>query len=218
MRIRKIATTAFHPQINSRVERVNPCLAQLLSLVISERQDDWDEWLPYVVQAYNSSVSVATGLAPNEIHLGRMPRLPMTIIDECVVKGHVDEKQDQLLYLDIVRERQQRAFELVQGNYLIAMSKLQRSNTRLLAILYKLSNFEVGNWVWIYNSQATVGQGVGEDNSPLETQLPLNWTGPYNILAVDQVSDNMVVRSQTRPYIWISPLICREVIKRKGRL
>ena len=121
MRVRKIATTTFHPQINSGVERVNPCLAQLLSLVISEQQDDWDEWLPYVVQAYNNSVSAATGLAPNEIHLGRMPRLPMTIIDECVAKGHVGEKQDQLLYLDIVRERQQRAFELVQENHLKSM-------------------------------------------------------------------------------------------------
>ena len=87
MRIRKIATTAFHPKSNGGVERVNHSLAQIISLIISEQQDDWDEWLPYVVQAYNNSVTVATGLAPNEIHLGRMPRLPMTIIDECVVKG-----------------------------------------------------------------------------------------------------------------------------------
>ena len=87
-RIRKIATTAFHPKSNGGVERVNHSPAQMLSLVISEQQDDWDDWLPYVVQAYNNSVSAATGLAaPNEIHLGRMPRLPMAVIDECVVKG-----------------------------------------------------------------------------------------------------------------------------------
>ena len=123
----------------------------------NKKLDDWDEWLPYVVQAYNNSVRAATGLAPNEILLGRMPRLPMTIIDECVVKGHTSEKQDQLLYLDIVRERQQRAFELVQGSHLIAMSKIQRSNTKkLLAILHKLPNFELGNWVCIYNPQATI--------------------------------------------------------------
>ena len=120
----------------------------MLSLVISEQQDGWNEWLPYVVQAYNNSVSVATGLALNEIHLGRIPRLPMSVIDECVVKGHTGKKQDQLLlYLDIVQERQQRAFELVQESHLIAMSKIQRSNTKLLAILHKLPNFEVGNWV-----------------------------------------------------------------------
>ena len=153
MRTRKIATAAFHPKTNGGVERVNHSLAQMLSLVISEQQDDWDKWLPYEGQAYNNSVSTATGLGPNDIHLGRMTRLPITIIDECVVKGHTDEKQDQLLYLDIVRERQQRAFEEVQGSHLITLSKNQRSITKLLAVLHKLPNFEVGNWVWIYNSQ-----------------------------------------------------------------
>ena len=120
----------------------------MLSLVISEQQGDWDEWLPYAMQEYNSSVSAATGLALNDIRLGRMLRLPMTIIDQCAVtvKGHMmDKNQDQLLYLDIVRERQQHAFELVQESHLIAMSKIQRANTKLLAILHKLPNFEVGN-------------------------------------------------------------------------
>ena len=72
----------------------------------------------------------------------------------------------------------------MQESHLIAMSKVQRSNTKLLAILHKLPNFEVGNWVWIYNPQATVGQGVSEDNSHFVTKLSLNWTGPYKNLAV----------------------------------
>ena len=75
------------------------------------------------LQSYSNSVSAATGLAPNEIHLGRMPRLTMTMIDECVVvKGHTGGKQDQLVYLDIVRERQRHAFELVQESHLTAVS------------------------------------------------------------------------------------------------
>ena len=184
MRIRKIAITTFHPKSNGGIERVNHSLAQIISLVTSEQHDDWDEWLPNMVQVYNDSLSAATGLVPNEIHLGCMPRLPMTIIEECVVKGNMGEKQDQLLYLDIVREMQQHSFELVQESHLIAMSKLQRSNTKLLAILHKLPNFEVGSWVWIYNSQATVGQGVGENNSHLMAKLSLNWAGRYKILEV----------------------------------
>ena len=114
-----------------------------------------------------------------------MPRLPMTIIYECGVKGqHVREKQDQLLYLDIVWDSQQRAFELVKESHVIAMSKIQRTNTKLLAILHRLPNFEVGSWARVCNSQATVSQAVGEDNSHLMTKLSLNWTGPNKILAV----------------------------------
>ena len=165
VRIRKIATTAFHPKSNGGVERVNHALAQMISLVISEQQDYWDECLPYVVQVYNNSASAATGLAPNEIHLGHMPRLTMIVSDECVVKGRTEEKQVQLLYLDIVRERQHRAFELVQESHLIAMSKIQRSNTKLLAILHKLPSFEVGNWVWIYNPQAKLDRPLQDSSS-----------------------------------------------------
>ena len=72
----------------------------------------------------------------------------------------------------------------MQESHLIAMSKIQRSNTKLLAILNKLPNFEVGIWVWIYNLQATVSQGVSEHNSHLVAKLSLNWTDPYKILVV----------------------------------
>ena len=43
MRIRKIATTAFYPKSNGGVGGVNHSLAQMLSLVVSEHRDDWDE-------------------------------------------------------------------------------------------------------------------------------------------------------------------------------
>ena len=51
-------------------------MAQLLSMGSNERQDNWDELLPRVESAYNSSVNLSTRLAPNEIHIGRLPRLP----------------------------------------------------------------------------------------------------------------------------------------------
>ena len=80
-KIREIETTMiiFYPKSNGGVERVNHSQAQMLSLVISEQQDEWDEWLPFLVQACNNSVSAASGLAKNEMYLGRMPQLPMTI-------------------------------------------------------------------------------------------------------------------------------------------
>ena len=40
------------------------------------------------VAAHNNSVSRGTGLAPSEVHIGRYPRLPMTILEGRGVKGH----------------------------------------------------------------------------------------------------------------------------------
>ena len=48
------------------MERLNHTIAQMLSMIINERQDDWDLCLPQVQAAYNNSVNLATGLAPNE--------------------------------------------------------------------------------------------------------------------------------------------------------
>ena len=71
--INKVNTSAYHPCTNGGVERVNHVLAQMLSMVGNEQQTDWDVVLPHVSSAYNNSVNAATGLAPNEIHIGRYP-------------------------------------------------------------------------------------------------------------------------------------------------
>ena len=79
--MRKLATSSYHPNGNGGVERVNHTMAQMLAMVVNEQQDDWDLRLPQVEFAYNNSVSAATGLAPNEIHMGRLPRLPLTVFE-----------------------------------------------------------------------------------------------------------------------------------------
>ena len=43
---------------------------------------------------YNNSVNVATGLAPNEVHIGRMPRLPLTVFDRKPPGGHQSFDRD----------------------------------------------------------------------------------------------------------------------------
>ena len=77
----KLATSSYHPNCNGGVERVNRTVAQMLAMVVNERQDNWDLHLTHVEFAYKNSVSAATGLAPNEVHMGRLPRLPQTVFD-----------------------------------------------------------------------------------------------------------------------------------------
>ena len=77
----KLTTSAYHPGGNGGVEGVNHTMAQMLAMVCNEHQNDWDVHLPHVEYAYTNSVSAATGLAPNEVHIGRLPRLPLTVFD-----------------------------------------------------------------------------------------------------------------------------------------
>lgn len=56
--------------------------------------------------ARNTNVSRGAGLSPNEVHIGKYPRIPTTILKGPGVKGHQGLKQDQLDSLELVRARQ----------------------------------------------------------------------------------------------------------------
>ena len=60
----------------------------MLATVVIELQNNWDEQLPHVELAYYNSVSAAAGLAPNEVHMGRLPRLPLASFERTGVAGH----------------------------------------------------------------------------------------------------------------------------------
>ena len=53
----------------------------MFAMVGNKLQNDCDAHLPHVEFAYNNCVSAATGLAPNEVHMNRLPRLPLTVFE-----------------------------------------------------------------------------------------------------------------------------------------
>ena len=95
--VHKLATNSYHPNCNGGVERVNHTMAQMLAMVVNERQDEWDLHLPHAEFACNNPVSAATGLASNEVHMGRLPRLPLTVFDRTGVVGHQSLARDHLV-------------------------------------------------------------------------------------------------------------------------
>lgn len=74
-------------------------------MVVNERQNDWGAHLPHVEFAYNSSISTATGLAPNELYIGRLPRFPLTIFEGPHGGRHQSLYRDQLIHCDLATDR-----------------------------------------------------------------------------------------------------------------
>ena len=60
LRIKLAATTAYHPQGDGQMEWVNQELKQYLRLFTNQRQDDWDDLLPFAEFQYNNHVHTAT--------------------------------------------------------------------------------------------------------------------------------------------------------------
>ena len=164
----------------------------MLSMVVNDRQNNWNLHLSHVMLSYNNSVNAATGLSPNELHLGRYPRLPITVFERHTFDGHQGLDQDQMSYHALARARQRKAFTLVREQHAINASRIERSNTALYNLMHKRPTWKVGDWVWVYNSQSTIRQGTDRsaNETALKTKLSLNWTGPFKILTVGPSSSS----------------------------
>ena len=126
----KRLTSSAHAQINGMVEWLNHTQCQMLSHLIADNQTNWDELLLHALAAHNNSVSRGTGLAPNEAHIVRHPRLPMTILEGREARGHHGLRRDQLDFLQLMRERQNRAYELVRKEDFFIKAKHQAANEK----------------------------------------------------------------------------------------
>ena len=71
--IKLVATTVYHPQGDGQMETVNQELEQFLQLFINQRQDDWDDLLPFAEFQYNNHIHSATQNVPFLLDTGRIP-------------------------------------------------------------------------------------------------------------------------------------------------
>jgi len=68
-------STAFHPQMDGQMERMNQELEQYLRFFIEHRQRDWPEWLAAAEFAINNKVHTATKVSPFMANYGKELRM-----------------------------------------------------------------------------------------------------------------------------------------------
>ena len=121
------STTAYHPQTDGLTERFNKTLMMMLSMYTSEEQDDWDEYIPYVLMAYTSSIHPATGQEPFTMLYGRTPRFPSDIVTDQIGKldmkeeeaeKYIEQLKEKMKFMhDLARESISEAQEAYKSNY-----------------------------------------------------------------------------------------------------
>ena len=77
-RIAHSNSTAYHPEGNGAVERLNRTMKAYLQKVVADhgRRSDWDRLLPKAVFVYNTTVHRMTGSTPFRLHYGWEARIP----------------------------------------------------------------------------------------------------------------------------------------------
>jgi transposase InsO family protein len=58
--------TTYHPKTNGKTERVNQVMEDMLRMYVMDNQTHWENYLPFIEFAYNSSFHSSIGMPPYE--------------------------------------------------------------------------------------------------------------------------------------------------------
>ena len=75
--IQKCRTMAYHTQCNGQVERFHQTLFCMIGKLSCDKKAQWEQHLPKLLQAYNSTRSAVTGYSLHYLMFGRRPHLPV---------------------------------------------------------------------------------------------------------------------------------------------
>lgn len=95
--VNHITTTTYHPQCNGLTERFNSTLAGSIGTYVNQQQSDWDEYLPYVTFAYNTSKQSTTQIEPFKLMYGREAILPFDVPQPITKLSTVNDYYTQLV-------------------------------------------------------------------------------------------------------------------------
>ena len=161
----KTRTTAFHPQSNAVIERMNKTLQNMLAKCINEEQSNWSQQLPYVMMTYRSSVHESTSYTPQFLVFGQELSLPL----DCMYPNPQEITTTDIH--EFVHNKQQ-AF---QGAFELARRNLNEKQKRRNSIYNKKVHgptYKEEQKVLLYHPAIAVGT-TSKFASP--------WKGPYVI-------------------------------------
>jgi len=104
-------STAFHPQMDGQMERMNQELEQYLRFFVEHRQKDWPEWLASAEFAANNKVHTATKVLPFIANYGKEMRMGGDIRR----KGKVESAMEFVERIKKVHEEAEAALKKTQG-------------------------------------------------------------------------------------------------------
>ena len=80
LKIKRVLTTAYHPQANGALERSHRTIKNALTTFVHQNQRQWDEYIPKIMYAFNSTPHTATGFSPGYLLFGRELELPLDLL------------------------------------------------------------------------------------------------------------------------------------------
>jgi Integrase zinc binding domain len=168
-------TTPYHPQCNSQVEVFNKTVKQYLASYVDETTLNWDEFLPALLLAYNTSYHSTIATTPFELLFGIRPRLPSLPASE-IQRKHYGESfpAEELQLLQNARQVARQHAEQQGQKYKANFDKHATSH-----------NFQIDQKVWLSD---TTSLGKNQKLTP-------KWLDPYKIVDLNKNNAKIEIKS-----------------------
>ena len=160
----KTKTTPYHPRSDGLVECCNRTLLAMLAMFVSREHDNWDDLLPFMMLAYNTTVHTSTGFTPHRLVFGEECNLPGNLVHR---ELHPDPPpQDIGDYASWIRQALYEAYDEVHAQQQRTTHRQKRNyDSKAVA-----RTFPIGCWVLRYYPPAR------------KNKLCSPWIGPYKVV------------------------------------
>ncbi|UYV76766.1 hypothetical protein LAZ67_14001978 [Cordylochernes scorpioides] len=116
-------TTSYHPQTNGLTERLNRTLINMLSMYVNTDQKNWDEILPFITHAYNTTIQETTGYSSFFLMYGREPT---SLLDDRNISVDID-KDDYDEYIKHHLDKVDRTRKFVINNTIKTQERMKKN-------------------------------------------------------------------------------------------
>ncbi len=186
LNVQHTKTTPYHPQCNSQVEVFNKMVKKYLASYVDETTLNWEEFLPALMLAYNTSYHSTITTTPFELVFGVRPRLPSLPAPE------------------IQQQRYGESFPAECLQLLQHVGHTACKNAEEQGLKYKLSfdqnaaphKFKINQKVWLSDNTA-----LGKN-----PKLTTKWVGPYKIIDINDKNAKHEIKTNKFKIINISRL------------
>jgi hypothetical protein len=173
--LRRVFSSAYHPQTNGQVERFNRTIVNSLRGYLAGRHGDWDEYTAAITFGYNCRIHSSLGLAPLELVLSRPPQ-PVAV--ETTESGNEDTPETvKLRFLQQLRE----LMPLARERLAEAQGRYKRNYDRTV----RPKNDVIPKDAWVYVRKEVHAAGT---NPKLDEQVE----GPFQVALND--GNTLIIR------------------------
>ncbi|UYV84340.1 hypothetical protein LAZ67_X001895, partial [Cordylochernes scorpioides] len=164
-KIKHCFTTSYHPQTNGLTERLNRTLINMLSMYVNTDQKNWDEILPFITHAYNTTIQETTGYSLFFLMFGREPT---SLLDDRNISVDID-KDDYDEYIKHHLDKINRTRKLVINNTIKTQERMKKNYDKK----HMERSYEPGELVAVWTPIRKIGKCE---------KLLRKYFGPYRIL------------------------------------